>query len=66
MAIMLKQIDEIYEVDSEQEADELINKAKKDFDVTKSSVTYKYKKSEQREYYIVTIRKNFVAPETEE
>lgn len=66
MAIMLKQIDEIYEVDSEQEADELINKAKKDFDVTKSSVTYKYKKSEQREYYIVTIRKNFVTPETEE
>lgn len=63
MAVMLKQIDEIYEVDSEKEAEDLITKAKEEFDVTKSSTTYKYKKTEQREYYIVTIRKNFVGRE---
>lgn len=65
MAVMLKQIDEIYEVDTEREAAELIEKAKEEFDVTKSSVSYKYKKTEKREYYIVTIRKNFVVPEVE-
>lgn len=63
MAVMLKQIDEIYEVDSEKEAEDLIAKAKEEFDVTKSSTTYKYKKTEQREYYVVTIRKNFVERE---
>ena len=65
MAIMLKQIDEIYEVDTEKEAENLIAKAKEEFDVTKSSTTYKYKKTEQSEYYIVTIRKNFVEREEE-
>ena len=45
MAVMLKQIDEIYEVDSEKEAEDLIAKAKEEFDVTKSSTTYKYKKT---------------------
>lgn len=65
MAIMLKQIDEIYEVDTETEATDLIEKAKAEYDVTKSSVTYKYKKTEQREYYVVTIRKNFVIREEE-
>ena len=65
MAIMLKQIDEIYEVDTEKEAEDLIAKAKEEFDVTKSSTTYKYKKTEQREFYIVTIRKNFVEREEE-
>lgn len=65
MAIMLKQIDEIYEVDTEKEAENLIVKAKEEFDVTKTSTTYKYKKTEQREYYIVTIRKNFVEREEE-
>lgn len=65
MAVMLKQIDEIYEVDSEKEAEDLIAKAKEEFDVTKTSVTYKYKKTEQREFYIVTIRKNFVEKDDE-
>lgn len=65
MAVMLKQIDEIYEVDTEREAEELIAKAKEEYDVTKSSTTYKYKKTEQREFYIVTIRKNFVEREEE-
>lgn len=65
MAVMLKQIDEIYEVDSEKEAEDLIAKAKEEYDVTKSSTTYKYKKTEQREFYIVTIRKNFVEREEE-
>lgn len=63
MAVVLKQIDEIYETDTESEATDLIEKAKKEFEVTRSSVTYKYKKSEQREFYIVTIRKNFVERE---
>ena len=62
---MLKQIDEIYEVDTEREAEELIAKAKEEYDVTKSSTTYKYKKTEQREFYIVAIRKNFVEREEE-
>jgi hypothetical protein len=66
MAVMLKQIDEIYEVDSEKEATELIEKAKEEFDVTKSSVTYKYKKTEDREYYLVTIRKSFTPVKEEE
>ena len=65
MAVMLKQIDEIYEVDTEKEAEDLIAKAKEEFDVTKSCTTYKYKKTEQREFYIVTIRKNFVEREEE-
>ena len=65
MAVMLKQIDEIYEVDTEREAEELIAKAKEEYDVTKSSTTYKYKKTEQREFYIVAIRKNFVEREEE-
>lgn len=59
MAIELKQIDEKYEVDTETEAEQLIADAKKEYDVTRSSITYKFKKSEQREYYIVQIRKNF-------
>ena len=65
MAIMLKQIDEIYEVDTEAEAEKVIADAKAEFDVTKSSITYKYKKSEQREYCIVTLRRNFVRTELE-
>lgn len=65
MAIMLKQIDEVYEVDTEAEAEKVIADAKAEFDITKSSITYKYKKSEQREYYIVTLRKNFVITELE-
>ena len=65
MAVMLKQIDGIYEVDTEKEAEDLIAKAKEEYDVTKSSTTYKYKKTEQREFYIVTIRKNFVEREEE-
>lgn len=65
MAVMLKQIDEIYEVDTEKEAEDLIAKAKEEYDVTKSSTTYKYKKTEQREFYIVTIRKNFIEREEE-
>ena len=65
MAVMLKQIDEIYEVDTEKEAEDLIAKAKEEYDVTKSSTTYKYKKTEQRQFYIVTIRKNFVEREEE-
>jgi hypothetical protein len=60
MAVILQQIDEKYEVDTEKEAEELIAQAKEEFDITKSSTTYKYKKSEQREYWIVTLRKNFV------
>jgi len=63
MAIALKQTDEIYEVDTEEEAETLIAREKKEFNVTKSSVTYKFKKSEQREFYIVTVRKSFVVEE---
>ncbi len=65
MAVELKQIDEKYEVDTEQEAEQLIAEAKKDFDITKSSTTYKFKKSEQKEYYIVTLRKNFATEDFE-
>lgn len=65
MAVVLKQIDEIYEVDTENESTNLIEKMKQEFDITRSSSTYKYKKSEQREFYIVTIRKNFVEREFE-
>ena len=60
MGVNLLQIDEKYEVDTEQEAEDLIAEAKKEFDITKSSTTYKFKKSEQREYWIVALRKNFV------
>jgi hypothetical protein len=63
MAINLLQIDEKYEVDTEAEAEKLIADAKEEFDITRSSTTYKFKKSEQREYWIVTIRKNFVPTE---
>lgn len=63
MAIELRQIDERYEADTEKEAEQLIVDAKAEFDVTRSSITYKFKKSEQREYYIVDIRKNFVPVE---
>ena len=59
MAINLLQIDEKYEVDTEAEAEKLIADAKEEFDITKTSTTYKFKKSEQREYWIVTLRKNF-------
>lgn len=65
MAIALQQIDEKYEVDTEKEAEELIAEAKAEFDITKSSTTYKFKKSEQREFWIVTLRKNFVEQELE-
>lgn len=65
MAITLQQIDEKYEVDTEKEAEELIAEAKAEFDITKSSTTYKFKKSEQREFWIVTLRKNFVEQELE-
>lgn len=63
MAVELKQIDEAYEVDSEEEAEVLIASMKKEFNVTKSSVTYKFRKKDAREYYIVTIRKSFVTEE---
>jgi len=63
MSAILKQIDEIYEVDTEKEAEVLISEAKEKFDVTKSSITYKYLKKDQREYYIATIRKNFIEKE---
>ena len=65
MAVMLKQIEEVYEVDTEQEAEELINKTKKEFNVIQSSITYKYLKKEQREFYIVKIKKSFVIEEFE-
>lgn len=65
MAVELKQIDEKYEVDTKQEAEALIADAEKEFDITKSSTVYKFKKSEQREYYIVTLRKNFTEEEFE-
>jgi hypothetical protein len=60
---MLKQIDEIYEVDTEGEAETLIAEAKAAFDVTRSTITYKFRKKDQHEFYIVTIRKNFVEAE---
>lgn len=63
MAVALKQTDEIYEVDTEQEAETLIAREKKEYNVTKSSITYKFKKSEQREFYIVAIRKSFIVDE---
>lgn len=59
MAIELMQTDEKYEVDTEQEAEELIKKAKEKYNITKYSTTYKYKKSEEREYWVVTLRKDF-------
>lgn len=60
MAVKLIQIDEKYEVDTEAEAEKLIADAKAEFDIIRSSITYKFKKTEQREYWIVTLRKNFV------
>ncbi len=65
MAVKLIQIDEKYEVDTETEAEKLIADAKAEFDITKTSTTYKFKKSEQREYWIVTLRKNFAPVELE-
>jgi len=65
MAVKLIQIDETYEVDTETEAEKLIADAKAEFDVTRSSTTYKFKKTEQREYWIVKLRKNFVPVELE-
>lgn len=59
MAVELLQIDEKYEVDTEKEAEELIAEAKKEFDITRSSTTYKYLKGEEREYWLVELRKNF-------
>ena len=66
MAIMLKQIEETYEADAEEEAEELINKAKKDYNVIQSSITYKFLKKEKREYYVVKIKKSFVVEEFED
>lgn len=59
MAVVIKTSQEIYEVDTEFEAEELINELKKDFNITATSVTYKFKKTEQREYYVVKITKTF-------
>ena len=63
MAVNLLQIDEKYEVDTEAEAEKLIADAKKEFDITRTSTTYRFKKTEQREYWIVTLRKNFLPVE---
>lgn len=60
MSTFLKQIDETYEVDTEEEATKLIEEMKVTFTVTRSSCTYRYKKTEDREFYIVAIRKSFV------
>lgn len=65
MSVFLKQIDEIYEADSEKEAMDLIEEAKKTFTVTRSSITYKYKKSEDREFWVTTVRKSFVPEDGE-
>ena len=65
MSVFLKQIDEIYEADTEAEAMSLIEEAKKAFTVTRSSITYKYKKSEDREFWVATIRKSFTPEDGE-
>lgn len=59
MAVILLQTDEKYEVSTDKEASELIASMKQEFDVTKTSSTYKYVKREERDFYVVTIRKNF-------
>jgi len=59
MAIIMKTAQEIYEVDTENEAQSLIDELKKDFNITATSVTYKFKKTEQREYYVVKVMKTF-------
>ena len=59
MAIELMQVDERYEVDTEEEAERLIGDARREYNITKYSTTYKFKKSEEREYWIVTLRKDF-------
>ena len=59
MAVMLKQIDEVYIVDGDEEASNLVDKEKEKYNITKTSITFKYKKSEERGYYIVTLRKTF-------
>ena len=59
MAVKLLQTDEKYEVSTDKEAETLIADMKKEYDVTKTSSTYKHLKREDRDFYIVTIRKNF-------
>jgi hypothetical protein len=65
MAVMLKQVTEVFEVDTEDEATELVAKTKEEFNVIKSSITYKFRKKDQREYYIVELKKSFVIEEME-
>lgn len=59
MSVKLIQVDERYEVDTDKEAEQLIADAKQEYDITKTSSTYKYLKKDEREFYIVTLRKNF-------
>lgn len=57
MSVELKQVTEIYEVSTEKEAEELVSNIKSEYNVIKSSITYKYKKKDDYEYYIVEIKK---------
>lgn len=65
MAVNLKQVTEIFEVDTEQEATDLVAKTKEEYNVIKSSITYKFRKKDQREYYIVELKKSFEIEEME-
>ncbi len=65
MAVNLKQVTEVFEVDTEQEATDLVAKTKEEYNVIKSSITYKFRKKDQREYYIVELKKSFEIEEME-
>ena len=47
MAVNLKQVTEVFEVDTEQEATDLVAKTKEEYNVIKSSITYKFRKKDQ-------------------
>ena len=59
MATKLLLVNEKYECDSEKEAVDLINQLKAEFNVTKYGSQYKYLKKEERDFYIVTVTKDF-------
>lgn len=60
MAIRRIQTEERFETDTETEAEELVMNAKAEYDVTRSMITKKYRKSDETITFIVDIRKNFV------
>lgn len=61
--VRLKQVDELYEVDGELEAEALVTDLKQEFDVPSYSMRYKYLKKEDRDFWLVKVRKVFTSSE---